>query len=150
MELLSWLRARWDRALGFALVVLGAVLVLLAYRGVSEATQVVEELSYLISGGLAGLLAMGVGVGLLICADLGDEFRMLDRVEARLRAEQGEGPLPPDDQPPEEEEEMVILDTGHGDGARRNHTADGSELNTPSIPGGDARGRSEGLLGRRR
>lgn len=123
MELLSWLQARWERALGFALVVLGAVLVLLAFLGVSEATQVVEELSYLISGGVGGLLAIGVGIALLICADLRDEFGMLDRVEAGLRADEVDEPPPAEADQPPDEEASIILDTGHGDGARQSHAA---------------------------
>jgi len=87
MELMTWLRDRWDRVCGLGLVALGAVLVLAAYHGVSESPQLVAQLSYLISGGTGGLLALGVGVTLLVCGDLREEFHMLERVEAALRAE---------------------------------------------------------------
>jgi hypothetical protein len=82
-----WLLERWDRALGLGLVALGAVLVLAAYHGVSESPQLVAQLSYIISGGAGGLLALGVGVTLLVCGDLREEFHMLKRVEAAIRAE---------------------------------------------------------------
>src|SRR5258708_31853345 len=87
MELMTSLRDRWDRALGLGLVAVGAVLVLAAYHGASESPQLVAQLSYIISGGAGGLLAVGIGVTLLACGDLREEFHMLERVEAALRSE---------------------------------------------------------------
>jgi hypothetical protein len=91
MDLMTWLRAEWDRVLGFSLIALGAVLLVLGYLGVSGSPYVAEQLSYIVSGGLGGLFLLGAGATLLILADLHDEWRKLDRVEAMLS---GEIPFP--------------------------------------------------------
>jgi hypothetical protein len=91
MDLMTWLRAEWDRVLGFTLIALGAVLLVLGYLGVSDSPYVAEQLSYIVSGGLGGLFLLGAGATLLILADLHDEWRKLDRVEAMLA---GEIPFP--------------------------------------------------------
>ncbi|HVW33869.1 MAG TPA: hypothetical protein VHL53_15130 [Acidimicrobiia bacterium] len=91
MDVLTWLRAEWDRVLGFTLIALGAVLLVLGYLGVSNSPYVAEQLSYITSGGLGGLFLLGAGATLLILADLHDEWRKLDRVEAMLA---GQPPFP--------------------------------------------------------
>lgn len=91
MDLMTWLRAEWDRVLGFTLIAIGAVLLVLGYMGVSDSPYVAEQLAYIASGGLGGLFLLGAGATLLILADLHDEWRKLDRVEAILS---GEIPLP--------------------------------------------------------
>jgi hypothetical protein len=91
MDLMTWLRAEWDRVLGFTLIAIGAVLLVLGYLGVSDSPYVAEQLAYIVSGGLGGLFLLGAGATLLILADLHDEWRKLDRVEAMLS---GELPLP--------------------------------------------------------
>jgi hypothetical protein len=63
----------------------------LGYLGVSDSPYVAEQLSYIVSGGLGGLFLLGAGATLLILADLHDEWRKLDRVEAMLS---GEIPFP--------------------------------------------------------
>ncbi|HLF39853.1 MAG TPA: hypothetical protein VI854_00120 [Acidimicrobiia bacterium] len=80
-----WLRADWDRVLGFALIVVGALLVLFGYFGASDSPYVDQAISYLISGGIGGLFLLGAGATLLISADLHDEWRKLDRFEDVLR-----------------------------------------------------------------
>lgn len=102
MELLRWVQGHWDRTLGFFLIALGAALSLLAYRGVSNSPHSVEDLSYLISGGIGALLALGVGATLLVCSDMRDEFRILGEVEASLKREGRDSPLI------EQREEQVI------------------------------------------
>ena len=91
MDLMTWLRAEWDRVLGFTLIALGAVLLVLGYLGVSSSPYVAEQLSYIVSGGLGGLFLLGAGATVLILADLHDEWRKLDRVEAMLT---GQIPFP--------------------------------------------------------
>jgi hypothetical protein len=91
MDLMTWLRAEWDRVLGFTLIAIGAVLLVLGYIGVSDSPYVAEQLAYIVSGGLGGLFLLGSGATLLILADLHDEWRKLDRVEAMLS---GEIPFP--------------------------------------------------------
>jgi hypothetical protein len=91
MDLMTWLRAEWDRVLGFTLIALGAVLLVIGYLGVSGSPYVAEQLSYIASGGLGGLFLLGAGATLLVLADLHDEWRKLDRVEALLS---GDIPFP--------------------------------------------------------
>jgi hypothetical protein len=91
MDLMTWLRAEWDRVLGFTLIGLGGLLLVLGYLGVSDSPYVAEQLSYIASGGLGGLFLLGAGATLLILADLHDEWRKLDRVEALLS---GQIPFP--------------------------------------------------------
>jgi hypothetical protein len=86
----TWVRAEWDRVVGFGLILLGAVFLFLGYQGVQESPFLAEGLAYIASGGLGGLFCMGVGVGLLLSADLHDEWHKLDRIEAAIRGE----PLP--------------------------------------------------------
>ena len=82
-----WLRAQWDRIAGVALIAAGGLLLVIGYWGVSGSPFVAEQLSYVISGGMAGLALVAIGVGLLVCADLHDEWRKLDRIEAAIRGE---------------------------------------------------------------
>ena len=90
MNLWMWLRSEWDRVAGFALVGLGGVLLLVGYLGVKDSPFVAEQLAYIASGGLGGIFCLGIGVGLLLSADLHDEWRKLDRIESAMRGE----PLP--------------------------------------------------------
>ena len=78
---MSFIRAQWDRALGWALIVLGGVAILLGYEGIRESPFVAEQLAYLASGGVGGLWLVGVGSTLLVTANLGDEWRKLDEVK---------------------------------------------------------------------
>jgi hypothetical protein len=78
------LRAEWDRITGVTLLIAGGVAMFLGYRGVADSPFVSVQLPYIISGGLGGLLLCGVGVALLVMADLHDEWRKLDRIEAAI------------------------------------------------------------------
>jgi|GEM_PF-995931 len=83
----TWLRAEWDRVAGFGLILLGALFLYFGYRGVRTSPFLAEELAYIASGGLGGLFCLGFGVGLLLSADLHDEWYKLDRIEAAIRGE---------------------------------------------------------------
>ena len=90
MSARTWLRAEWDRVAGFGLIALGGLLLLLGYLGVRGTPFTTEALAYIASGGLGGIFCLGLGVGLLLSADLHDEWLKLDRIEAALRG----APLP--------------------------------------------------------
>jgi hypothetical protein len=77
-------KTRWRLFAGWALVVVAAVFIILGWVGVSGTPQVARQLSYLASGGLGGLVAAVVGVGLLISDDLRSERSRLGRIEATL------------------------------------------------------------------
>jgi hypothetical protein len=88
--LLLWLRAEWDRILGTVLILAGGACLVATYQAVANDRFVAEQLADVASGGLGGLFFVAVGVMLRLQADLHDEWRKLDRIEAALRGE----PLP--------------------------------------------------------
>lgn len=85
MDLMIWLRAEWDRVLGWSAVGGAVLALLLGYRGVSVSLSTGRQLAYLISGGVGGLILVAVGATLLLSADLHDEWRKLDRIEDALQ-----------------------------------------------------------------
>jgi ABC-type Fe3+-siderophore transport system permease subunit len=86
-DLARWVRAEWDRVAGVTLVVLGVILVAVGYNGVANSPYVAEELAYLASGAVGGLFLLGCGATLWLSADLHDEWRKLDRIEAAIRGD---------------------------------------------------------------
>ena len=105
-NLRALLRAQWDRALALAFILLGGVMLLLGYLGVSAADYAEQQLSYIASGGLGGVVLIGIGVGLLVSADLHDEWRKLDRIEEAVRR---------DTRP---DLDVTLSDRGRGPGGR--------------------------------
>ena len=84
MNLTKWLRAEWDRAAGCALIGAGLVVLCFGIVGVRHATDVVDELAYLTTGGIGAMFMLGVGATLLLSADLHDDWRKLHRIEQKL------------------------------------------------------------------
>ncbi|MGH9034192.1 MAG: hypothetical protein ACRD0O_00380 [Acidimicrobiia bacterium] len=87
-DLVTWVRAQWDRAGGIALLVAGAVLLVTGCVGVSGTSDGAEQLSYLVSGGLGGLFCLGVGATLMVSAAFQDEWRKLDELCRTIREHQ--------------------------------------------------------------
>jgi hypothetical protein len=56
----------WPMALGMAMIVTGVVLSVLGYAGVQGSSATVEQLSFLVSGGLAGLFLLCLGSALIV------------------------------------------------------------------------------------
>jgi hypothetical protein len=83
-RLITALRVEAERAVGWTLVVVGALALLVTYLTVDSETTVVAQLADLVSGGLGGLLVLGVGLAALVLADLADEWHKLDRIEAAI------------------------------------------------------------------
>lgn len=100
-------RARWDWVAGFALIGLGAVLVVVGSVGVSGSRYASDQLAYIVSGGLGGLLLLGAGATLLLTAGLSDEWRKLDRVERVLAISSGT-PRTAEDVPPGPSAEVLV------------------------------------------
>lgn len=80
MELLNWLRNQWDRAGAWVLVSGGAAALLVGWLGVSRTPYTVEQIPYIVSGGLGGIFLLGLGAMLWLSADLRDEWRVLDEI----------------------------------------------------------------------
>lgn len=84
MDLNTMLKAQWDRATAIGCTALGAILLLVGWIGVSGTPFLAEQAPYILSGGVGGVFMLGVGATLWISADLRDEWRKLDRIEAAL------------------------------------------------------------------
>jgi len=79
-------RAQWDRALGWLLVVAALVWMGAGYRSLADSLYPVEQVAFLISSGLVALLLLFSGAGALLLADWRDGRHKLDRI-AVLRGE---------------------------------------------------------------
>lgn len=84
MEILMVLRSVGDRILAWCAIVVGLVALLLGYLGVKETAYVVEQIPYVVSGGMFGLFLLGTGAVLLLSADLRDQWRALLDVRDEL------------------------------------------------------------------
>lgn len=86
MARLKWLRAQWDRTLATVAVAAGLICVLLGWIGAKDTAYPAEQIPYVISGAVFGVLLVGLGATAWLSADLRDEWRKLDRVEEILLA----------------------------------------------------------------
>jgi hypothetical protein len=84
MDLRTWLRAQYDRVGAGALVIGGLLALLLGWLGASRTVYATEQIPYLISGAAFGIFLLGVGATMWLSADMRDEWRKLDRIEAKL------------------------------------------------------------------
>jgi hypothetical protein len=92
-DILGWLRLQWDRAAAWACVLAGVVTLFVGWLGVSATAFTAKQLPYIAGCGLGGMFLLGTGAMLWLSADLRDEWRKLDRIEAAIR-ESGVGVLP--------------------------------------------------------
>jgi hypothetical protein len=77
-------RTQWDRAGAVALVAAGLLALLFGWIGMSATVLTFQQLPYLLSGGLFGLALIAVGTALWLSADVRDEWRKIDRLEAAI------------------------------------------------------------------
>ena len=84
MDVVTLVRAAWDRVAGYLLIGAGLACLAFAYFEVARSPFIADQLTYTISGGLGGLVLLGAGGTLLLIADLHDEWRKLDRIEKAL------------------------------------------------------------------
>lgn len=84
MELGKWLRLAWDRAVAVTLVLVGAVIIIAGWIGISGEAYPAKQLPFLMSGGVGGMFLLGVGALLWLSGDLRDEWNKLDRIEEAL------------------------------------------------------------------
>lgn len=85
MEFVNWCRLQWDRALAVATILAGVVLVILGWAGVSDTAYIAKQVPYVVSYGIGGLVLVIIGATLWLSADMNDEWRTLDRLEAAGR-----------------------------------------------------------------
>ena len=74
------IKQQWDRALAVLAAVIGALSLVLGWVGVSGVSLVTQQIPYLISGAVVGLVAFGVASTLWLSADLRDEWAKLDDI----------------------------------------------------------------------
>jgi hypothetical protein len=79
-----WIHAQYDRAAGLALVAAGFSVLVVAWIGASGSPYLTDQVSYILSGGSAALVLLGIGATLLLVADLRDQWTKLDQVEDEL------------------------------------------------------------------
>jgi hypothetical protein len=84
-DFLGWLRLQWDRAGAWACVLAGAISLFVGWLGVSDTAFTAKQLPYIAGCGLGGLALIGPGAMHWLSADLRDEWRKLDRIEAAIR-----------------------------------------------------------------
>ncbi len=85
MDLVTWIKQQWDRAAAAVLFVFGLLALLLGYIGIAGKVYPAEQLPYMISGGVLGLFLLGSAGILYLSADMRDEWRKLDSLEATLK-----------------------------------------------------------------
>jgi hypothetical protein len=86
MNFLRWARVHWDRAVAVLAAIGGAVAIFLGWSGASQSAYPAEQLPYLLSGGLIGMVLFGAGATLWLSADLRDEWAELRGIRDELRA----------------------------------------------------------------
>ena len=88
------IKQQWDRVLALLAAVIGALSLVLGWVGVSGVSLVTQQIPYLISGAVVGLVAFGVASTLWISADLRDEWAKLDDIYRAVTDEPrvGSGP----------------------------------------------------------
>jgi hypothetical protein len=74
------IKQQWDRVLALLAAMIGALALVVGWVGVSGVSLVTQQIPYLISGAVVGLVAFGVASTLWISADLRDEWAKLDDI----------------------------------------------------------------------
>jgi len=89
-ELLKYLRVQWDRVGAVVCAIAGIVALIVGYVGTSGTEYIAEQIPYLVSGGVTGVMLLAAAAVLWISADLRDEWRELASQGETLRREQEE------------------------------------------------------------
>lgn len=84
MDPVTFAKTQPDRALAIVSATTGLVLLVVGWYGVSGQGVIAGQIPYVVSCGLGGLFALTTGCTLWISADLRDEWRKLDAIEAAL------------------------------------------------------------------
>jgi hypothetical protein len=66
-------------------VLAGVITLFVGWLGVSETAYTAKQLPYIAGCGLGGIFLLGLGAMLWLSADLRDEWRKLDLIEAAIR-----------------------------------------------------------------
>lgn len=102
MNLIKLARTQWDRFGAGALFALGALALVLGWAAVGREALTARQVPYVMSGGLGGIFLLGLGAVLWLSADLRDEWRKLDAIEAVLNSSFSEREVEVETVPPPE------------------------------------------------
>ena len=91
------IKQQWDRALALVAAAVGVVALLLGWIGVSGAALETQQIPYLVSGAVVGLVAFGAASTLWISADLRDEWAKLDDIHRAMTDPAAAGQITADD-----------------------------------------------------
>lgn len=108
-----WLRNQWDRTTAGVAVAVGAVALLGGWLGASGTVYPAQQIPFIISGGLVGVVLVGLGATMWASADMRDEWRKLDEIQDLLIGSDGPWVIasPPDHQGREGHEASEVADT---------------------------------------
>ena len=84
--LLMIVRSQWDRTTAIVAAALSGVFLVIGWIGVASTSYPAEQTPYIVSGGITGILLMGIAATLWLSADMRDEWRKLDELSEQLRA----------------------------------------------------------------
>jgi hypothetical protein len=84
MNLFKYLRVQWDRTGAAVSLALAALCFVFGWIGVGNTPFTAQQIPYVVSGGLGGILFLTVAAVLWLSADLRDEWRKLDAIERHL------------------------------------------------------------------
>ena len=113
-----WVRKQWDRVGAVAAAAGGLLAAIIGWYGASDETNPAGQIPYVISGGIMGVLLLGIAATLWLSADLRDEWRKLDRLEHQLAARDGAAPAT-SSAPVAPPAEARVQTTGRADHATR-------------------------------
>ena len=94
MGLRDVLRLGWDRLGAVVSLLLGVLVLVLGWVGVSGALYTGQQIPYVLSGGLGGIFLLSLAGILWLSADLRDEWSQLDRIEQLLASQEQDRPEP--------------------------------------------------------
>lgn len=80
-DFLRWCRNEWERAIAIVALVGGLGAFIAGWLGQQQSVLVTQQIPFVVSGGLFGLLLIIVGTTIWLSADLHDEWIKLDRFE---------------------------------------------------------------------
>jgi len=87
VDILTFLRAQWDRVLAAVALAAAIITLIVGWLGISGTPHVAEQLPYVISCGIGGLVYLTVAATLWLSADLRDEWRELRILRLAREAE---------------------------------------------------------------
>ncbi|HEY2832946.1 MAG TPA: hypothetical protein VGJ14_11025 [Sporichthyaceae bacterium] len=83
-NLITYLKAQWDRAIAVGALIAAAVVLINGYVGISGTPHVAQQLPYFISAGALGVVLCAVAGMMWVSADLRDEWRELRSLRQEL------------------------------------------------------------------